>query len=62
VRFHRATEVTNAQYAEFLNFKAASDPLSLYNTNMGSNGSRSPTMPRSTASSRCNWRPPIALP
>ena len=30
------TEVTNAQYAEFLNFKAASDPLALYNTNMGS--------------------------
>jgi hypothetical protein len=26
------TEVTNAQYAEFLNFKAASDPLGLYNT------------------------------
>ena len=30
------TEVTNAQYAEFLNAKAASDPLALYNTNMGS--------------------------
>ena len=30
------TEVTNAQYAEFLNAKAASDPLGLYNTNMGS--------------------------
>jgi formylglycine-generating enzyme len=29
-------EVTNAQYAEFLNAKAASDPLSLYNTSMGS--------------------------
>ena|SRR5262249_6720724 len=29
-------EVTNAQYAEFLNAKAASDPLGLYNTNMGS--------------------------
>ena len=29
------TEVTNAQYAEFLNAKAASDPLGLYNTNMG---------------------------
>jgi formylglycine-generating enzyme required for sulfatase activity len=29
------TEVTNAQYAEFLNAKAASDPLALYNTNMG---------------------------
>lgn len=28
-------EVTNAQYAEFLNAKAASDPLALYNTNMG---------------------------
>ncbi len=28
-------EVTNAQYAEFLNAKAASDPLSLYNTSMG---------------------------
>jgi MYXO-CTERM domain-containing protein len=25
-------EVTNAQYAEFLNFKAASDPLALYNS------------------------------
>ena len=29
-------EVTNAQYAEFLNGKAASDPLALYNTGMGS--------------------------
>jgi len=30
------TEVTNAQYAAFLSAKAASDPLGLYNTNMGS--------------------------
>lgn len=30
------TEVSNAQYAEFLNAKAASDPLALYNTSMGS--------------------------
>lgn len=29
-------EVTNAQYAEFLNAKAASDPLELYNPGMGS--------------------------
>jgi formylglycine-generating enzyme required for sulfatase activity len=29
-------EVTNAQYAEFLNAKAASDPLGLYNVDMGS--------------------------
>jgi len=29
-------EVTNAQYTEFLNAKAAADPLGLYNTNMGS--------------------------
>ncbi len=29
-------EVTNAQYAELLNQKAATDPLELYNTNMGS--------------------------
>ena len=28
-------EVTNAQYAEFLNAKAASDPLGLYNADMG---------------------------
>jgi formylglycine-generating enzyme required for sulfatase activity len=31
-------EVTNAQYAEFLNAKAASDPLALYNTSMASYG------------------------
>lgn len=31
------TEVTNAQYAEFLNAKAASDPLQLYNPFMGTN-------------------------
>jgi formylglycine-generating enzyme required for sulfatase activity len=30
------TEVTNAQYAAFLNEKAKSDPLALYNTLMGS--------------------------
>ncbi len=30
------TEVTNAQYAEFLNAKAASDPLALYSAVMGS--------------------------
>ena len=29
-------EVTNAEYAEFLNAKAASDPLALYDTRMGS--------------------------
>ena len=29
------TEVTNTQYAEFLNAKAVSDPLGLYNTAMG---------------------------
>jgi formylglycine-generating enzyme required for sulfatase activity len=28
-------EVTNAQYVEFLNAKASSDPLALYNTRMG---------------------------
>ncbi len=32
-----ATEVTNAQYAEFLNAKAASDSFGLYNTNMDTN-------------------------
>ena len=32
-------EVTNAQYAEFLNAKAASDSLELYNTAMGFDGS-----------------------
>jgi len=31
-------EVTNAQYAEFLNAVAAADPLALYNTSMGSVG------------------------
>jgi formylglycine-generating enzyme required for sulfatase activity len=31
-------EVTNAQYTEFLNAKAASDPLGLYTTNMGDPG------------------------
>ena len=34
------TEVTNAQYAAFLSAKAVSDPLGLYNTNMGSGDSR----------------------
>lgn len=29
-------EITNAQYAEFLNAKAAADPLGLYNASMGS--------------------------
>ena len=29
-------EVTNAQYAEFLNAKASSDPVALYNASMGS--------------------------
>jgi formylglycine-generating enzyme required for sulfatase activity len=29
-------EITNAQYAEFLNAKAASDPLALYHVSMGS--------------------------
>lgn len=33
------TEVTNAQYAEFLNAKAASDPLALYDVDMGDSGS-----------------------
>jgi formylglycine-generating enzyme required for sulfatase activity len=31
-------EVTNAQYVEFLNAKAASDPLGLYNPNMADTG------------------------
>src|SRR5262245_55146832 len=31
-------EVTNAQYVEFLNAKAASDPLGLYNAEMASLG------------------------
>lgn len=31
-------EVTNADYVEFLNAKATSDPLGLYNTNMGTEG------------------------
>jgi formylglycine-generating enzyme required for sulfatase activity len=31
-------EVTNAQYAEFLNAKAASDPYALYDPNMGYDG------------------------
>lgn len=32
-----AYEVTNEQYAEFLNAKAVTDPLGLYNASMGSN-------------------------
>jgi sulfatase modifying factor 1 len=31
------TEVTNAQYVDFLNAKAANDPLALYNPSMGNN-------------------------
>ena len=42
------TEVSNAQYAAFLNAKAASDPLALYNTLMGSN-TRPPAMPTKSA-------------
>ena len=34
--FIAKVEVTNAQYAELLNAKAAADPLGLYNPNMGS--------------------------
>ena len=30
-------EVTSAQYVDFLNSKATSDPFNLYNANMGSN-------------------------
>ena len=33
-----ATEITNAQYAEFLNAKATDDPLELYSEQMGSDG------------------------
>lgn len=53
-RGQRAGAVTNAQYVEFLNAKAASDPHGLYNTNManfnggivrsGSDGSRRNTL------------------
>ena len=35
-------EVTNAQYAEFLNAKAAADPLGLYDTAMSSTDGSSP--------------------
>ena len=48
-------EVTNAQYAEFLNAKAASDPLGLYNTDMARPGrhhaQREPGQLHATASS-----------
>ncbi len=43
------TEVTNTQYAAFLNYKAASDPLGLFNPNMES--SVEEPMPRSASSS-----------
>jgi formylglycine-generating enzyme required for sulfatase activity len=60
------TEVTNAQYAEFLNAKAASDPLELYTTNMdsdarggitrsGSDGSYTYTAKTDMGNKPVNW-------
>jgi formylglycine-generating enzyme required for sulfatase activity len=43
-------EVTNSQYAEFLNAKAASDPLGLYSTNMSSSAVGGITRSGSSAS------------
>ena len=54
-------EVTNAQYAEFLNAKAAADPTGLYNTSMGvqlpdSAGSRAAAAPGATRTARSPGR------
>jgi formylglycine-generating enzyme len=54
------TDVTNAQYAAFLNAKAASDPLGLYSTSMGSapggitRSGSSPNFTYSTITGRAN--------
>jgi len=50
-------EVTNAQYAEFLNAKAASDPLALYNTQMGSSSFGGITRSGSSGSFTYNAKP-----
>ena len=57
-------EVTNAQYVQFLNAQAASDPLGLYDTNMGTSSyggiapaaTRAPTVTaRSMGARTCPW-------
>lgn len=49
--YHISThEVTNGQYASFLNSVAATDTHSLYNTNMGSNARRGISRSRSPGS------------
>ena len=53
-------DVTNAQYAEFLNAKAASDPLGLYNTKMSIAGGESFGGIRRSGSSGSYTYAPIA--
>jgi formylglycine-generating enzyme len=59
--YHIATyEVTNAQYVEFLNAKAAADPLGLYNPSMpitrsGSSGSYTYTVINAEPIGGINW-------
>jgi len=52
-----AYEVTNSQYAAFLNSVAASDPNGLYNTNMGSNARGGITRSGSAGSFTYSVRP-----
>jgi formylglycine-generating enzyme required for sulfatase activity len=54
------TEITNAQYVEFLNAKAAADPLNLYSVSMGSNSNGGIIRSGASGSFSYALRPPAA--